>query len=84
VTYTGKEYQVTSADTAIGLLGELDDIDSEFVNYEHFEYSEKTPYLKVTPKLIEKDRDEEALNDWLHRTSSTFERTNWIENQFSF
>lgn len=82
ICFENGRYRVSSVEMVIGGLYDIRNNRSDKLNYASYEPSDQTPYLFVDRELITVDRDTDALEDWLHRTTPTDARTRWIDNQF--
>lgn len=83
VSYDGKTYTITNVKKSIAFKEQIDEYFKNKQNYEELEYSRENPFLSVSPKQIQADRDATAEKEMLNRTTPTAERQSWINNQFS-
>lgn len=84
VSFDGTNYVVSNVDKIVAAKEYIDSEDSSKINLEHLEPTENTPYLTISPSMIEEDRDTIEEKEQNNKTLPTDERTSWIENQFSF
>lgn len=77
----GDNYVVFNVDKTIASKEYIDSDDPARINTEELEPGKSHPYLTVAPKLISKDRDDQAVAT---KVLAKAARQNWIDSQFSF